>query len=331
MQTKLAPVKIHVIAVSFAAAVGLLSHFATAQNLVADPADSMRFEAQAIPSNASAADILNNTTVNPNQTATNPTSQPAPGKPLVYQMPKANAQKDDGKNPMDQIMQMMGGSPAAKKAAAQTEAGFNAPGVCLECESIKNNGMQKIDLDNIPGYVSLKDNPYLSDKEKCYAEQLLPRAKQHVQRKYGNRNFSGGDCARGVRESLDLAGFDKSNQGLGHAIAYHGRGGNGSLSKLGFRLISGMTEASAPPGAVLVYAGPRSNAYLTGGAKNDGTGNTLGHVTIKGEDGYFYTDGKTRSGAGSNRTLVGVYVMSKCTNCTDEVIKQCQNRDGGHK
>lgn len=197
---------------------------------------------------------------------------------------------------------------------------------CLECQKAFDN-MPKIDTSKIPGWVSLNNDSRLSDTEKCYSSILLNNAKDYVRNTYGNRGKSGGACARGVRGSLDEAGMNRGG-GLGNAIDFQT---SGALDALGFRNVmdGSMTPDNAPVGSVLVFAGPKTDEYLRNPADCSATGTYVGHVTIKGDDGYFYTDGRTAQPAVANRRLVGVFVMSKCTKCPKSMKDQCAARPGG--
>lgn len=344
---KLASVKLPVIAVSIA----FSSHFATAQGLTATPSDSMQFEEsseytqQALTPDSTAVDALNLTTVNPNQAPVPAQGTPVPGQPVVYGsvIPKAaNGNKSKDKNPMDQVMQMMGGggngASTAKKSQssfgtpseqASTAAAFTPPGIdCPECnKTIRNGSPNKIDIEKAADFSKIDGNPSLSEKEKCFAKYTAGQVMEDFPKtQWRHRTRSGGDCALGVRTLLDMAGLKKSGTTLGHAIHYHGRN---TLRPLGYRQLAGVTEENAPPGAILVYKGPKSPQYLAGKIGSDGTGTTLGHVTIKGADGKFYTDGKTSRGAGANRDLVGVYVMSTCLQCKPAVKSRCEGAGGG--
>jgi hypothetical protein len=347
--TKLASVKIAAIVVSLL----LPSQFATANEVTASPADSLNFKpaaattSQTISPNATPSDILNMTTVKPYQAPTNiPGQIPAQntGKPLSWQSPyakKANAKKDDSQNQMmQQLGQMLSGgsgnsaqksSPTAAYADnSKTEAGF-----CYECQYGQHNGTSGLDMNKVSGYVNADSIKDMSEKEKCYAKYLegaLPDALRETP--FAGRTHSGGQCARGVRMILSNAGMSKKGQSLGNAIEYAsgrdvgvGNRGDGSLKRLGFRKLEGYTAATAPAGAVLVFGGPKSKDYMAGRVSSDGTGTTLGHVTIKGRDGY-YTDGKTTNAAGMRRYLVGVYVMSACTNCNQNVKNRCEEVGG---
>jgi hypothetical protein len=329
------------------------SQFATANEVSATPADSLNFKpaavttSQTISPGAGPSEILNMTTVKPYQApAAVPGQIPGtvPGQPLMWQPPnqkKSNAKKDDSQSQkmMQQLGQMLGGgsgnsaqksSPAAAYADnSKTEAGF-----CYECTYGQHNGTSGLDMNKVSGYVNADSITDMNEKEKCYAKYLegeLPDALAHTP--FAGQTHSGGQCAKGVRMLLTNAGLSKG-QSLGNAVEYAsgkdigvGNRGAGSLARLGFRKLEGYTAANAPAGAVLVFGGPKSKDYMAGRVGSDGTGTTLGHVTIKGRDGY-YTDGKTTNPAGQRRYLVGVYVMSTCANCNPNVKARCEGAGG---
>lgn len=177
-----------------------------------------------------------------------------------------------------------------------------------------------------------------SKREKCYGEVILKAAKENVRRRFGNRSYSGGVCAYGVRTSLQRAGVNRVGS-LGDAIKYHKQSSRheGTLAQLGFvnEISKYKSAKNAPPGAVLVYGGPYSDRLLRNPGRyysrsgrivrrhGGSAGDYVGHVTIKGDDGRYYTDGRTRNPAIANRHLVGIYVLKECKSCTAEVKRKC--------
>lgn len=169
-----------------------------------------------------------------------------------------------------------------------------------------------------------------SEKEKCYGQVILKAAKKHVETRYANRSYSGGRCAFGVRNSLQKAGVNRVGA-LGHAIEYYKRSTrtSGTLGQLGFvnEISKYKTAAKAPPGSVLVFKGPKTAEYLANPGRHNARGKTtgryVGHVTIKGDDDYYYTDGRTVNPAVAERTLVGIFVMKECKSCKQDVINKC--------
>jgi|GEM_PF-2607917 uncharacterized protein YgiM (DUF1202 family) len=177
-----------------------------------------------------------------------------------------------------------------------------------------------------------------SSKEQCYAGVILKNAKEVVRKQFKNRSHSGGICATGVKLSLRAAGVT-SRGSLGDAITYYKKNSTtpGTLSELGFvnEISKYKTAAKAPPGSVLVFSGPYTDKFLKnpwhyygkGGKlirRHGGTaGSYVGHVTIKGDDGRYYTDGRTKSPAIANRKLVGIFVMKECKECGGEIRRQC--------
>lgn len=350
--TKLASVNLPVIAVSLL----FSSHFATAKDLAVGAAESMSFQpsAQTVPATATPNEFLNSLTVAPPGTVpaaglpgqTGTALGAAAGKPLTWGVPKKSpaGKKDDQNNQMAQQLGNMlgggapgGGSPSGTGRRpfandnSKTEAGF-----CYECQFGQHNTPGGFGMDKVSGYVNADSVKEMSEKEKCYAKYLegeLPEALAKTP--FASRTSSGGKCALGVRMILGNAGMSRKGEVLGNAIEYADRkdlgvsnAQDGSLRKLGFRKLEGFTAQTAPAGAVLVYGGPRSKDYMAGKIGSDDTGTTLGHVTIKGRDG-FYTDGKTTNPAGMRRYLVGVYVMSTCTNCDAKVKARCDSAGDG--
>lgn len=150
-----------------------------------------------------------------------------------------------------------------------------------------------------------------TQREACYRNHLLQVAKTQVSRWYGNRDHSIGDCAKGVRSIMGVAGMNPLGA-LGDA--YHFKR-DGKLKQLGFKDIyyPGMRPDQAPPGAILIFRGPLT--YETNGVLpprrsrgGRGAGNWVGHVSIKGDNGFYYTDGRTSYPAVGNRFLAGVFV-----------------------
>lgn len=166
-----------------------------------------------------------------------------------------------------------------------------------------------------------------SEREECYRLHLLSVAKQKVAAWYGNRGHSVGYCARGVRQMMTAAGMNPIG-GLGDA--YHWKR-DGKLKQLGFKDIyyPGMQPWQAPPGAILIFRGPMTmatNGYLP--RKRDrprgmSAGNWVGHVTIKGDNGYYYTDGRTLDPAVKNRFLAGVFVPDSGAMFSPWVKQKC--------
>ncbi len=122
----------------------------------------------------------------------------------------------------------------------------------------------------------------------CAELLILAAAKKNVAQRFGNAPESGGRCAYGVRTSLELSRVGGVDAGLGNAIDYLD-----SLPPHGF-VDSGVRDPNAAvPGSVIVFSGPYSARYLATGHYGIPAGDWLGHVTIKGDDGYYYTDGRT--------------------------------------
>lgn len=155
----------------------------------------------------------------------------------------------------------------------------------------------------------------------CVRNEILKSAKSVVRRLFGNRPRSKGVCALGVRKILDHAGVN-NGAGLGHAVDYHSKG---VLQRKGFVNKIGTYNAfNAPPGAILVFKGPNTASYLRTGRMARPYGNYVGHVTVKGDDGRYYTDGRTADPAIANRTLVGVYVPEDMSRMPASIRRKCQ-------
>jgi hypothetical protein len=215
----------------------------------------------------------------------------------------------------------------------QLEAAFTGSGKCPYPDGRCNKGMHNAGLQAFPKNVAglEGEGKFHSAAEACYSNQLLETARHIVRNRYGNQSASAGRCAVGVRTSIAAAGiYGGGSQGPG-AINYQG----GVMKAFGFEnfIKEYPTPQSAPPGAVLIFAGPQSDRYLTRGY-NDGTGNTLGHITIKGDskhgDDWYYTDGRTKQPAvgwpksTTRRRLVGVWLMQKCTStCSKQLREKC--------
>jgi hypothetical protein len=126
----------------------------------------------------------------------------------------------------------------------------------------------------------------------CAERTILLAAKKNVAQKYGNSPVSGGYCAMGVRTSLQLSRVGRVTDGLGNAIDYLR-----TIKPHGFVDSGGRDPRKAAPGAILVFSGPHTPDYLKNGRYGKPAGDWLGHVTIKGDDGRYYTDGRTREPA----------------------------------
>lgn len=146
----------------------------------------------------------------------------------------------------------------------------------------------------------------------CALKKIISAAKTDVRIRWGNRPAGRGLCAKGVRLSLQRSEVGDIKTGLGNAIDFISRLKGFGYIDTGIRNIS-----KAPAGAVLVFDGPLSKQYLRTGVMRKPYGNYVGHVTIKGNDGFYYTDGKTLDPAigwsrtrnlAKRRNLVGVMI-----------------------
>jgi hypothetical protein len=183
----------------------------------------------------------------------------------------------------------------------------------------------------IPSHAAgLDAGNYHSAQEACYSRELLNAAKANVADRFGNRPHSKGKCAYGVRTSINRAGI--YGGALGNAVDYQVYGKAASIGMKNFINEYGDDMSKIPAGAVLVFAGPHLNEYLRTGYEGPrgSKGQWLGHVTIKGDDGKFYTDGREDHPAlgwpknKSRRRLVGVYLMQQCTSsCSPRLRAKC--------
>jgi hypothetical protein len=151
----------------------------------------------------------------------------------------------------------------------------------------------------------------------CAEKIVLKAAKSVVATKFDNRPMSVGKCAMGVRMSLEKSKVGGITDSLNNAIDFLQ-----NLKAYGFTDSGLRDPLKAPPGAIIIFDGPDSKKYLkTGHYSKLRPGDYLGHVTIKGDDGYYYTDGRTRkpavgwSTASKNvmhvRNVVGIYVPNE--------------------
>lgn len=195
----------------------------------------------------------------------------------------------------------------------ETEATFRCKDGSCKSGTHKDESTKPIEAQNT--YTS-------SQKEACYRDYLLSVAKSKVKNWYGNRPYSAGACAYGVRRILQAAGMNPIG-GLGNAIDYkiYGR-----MKSLGFKNIyhPGMRPEDAPRGAVLVFSGPYTDQYHGRIPRWARAGDFVGHVTIKGEPGgYYYTDGRTSKPAVRRRYLAAVYVPDDVSRFSSYVRRKC--------
>ncbi len=126
----------------------------------------------------------------------------------------------------------------------------------------------------------------------CAERVILLAAKKNVAAHFGNSPVSHGFCAMGVRSSLQASKVGGVTDALGSAIDFLR-----TLRPHGFVDTGDRDPRHVPPGSVLVFSGPRTPAYLKNGHFGRPAGDWLGHVTIKGDDGRYYTDGRTKEPA----------------------------------
>jgi hypothetical protein len=216
-------------------------------------------------------------------------------------------------------------APQPAAADVETEAT-----VCQTCAAVPIPRPRPKDLRIDPAHIAgttTENRAPASTGNACLRKAILEAAQNNVRRRYGNRPYSAGMCAQGVRLSLNASGVIRSG-GMGDAVSWHL---SGALRHQGFENIinKGFTAANAPPGAVLIFRGPATDMTRVNGGlpsrrarRGRGAGNWVGHVTIKGErPGRYYTDGRTEAPAIARRTLVAVYVPVKCVNCRGAAAK----------
>lgn len=227
--------------------------------------------------------------------------------------------------------------PVVTKEEAKTEAQPPCP-TCTSGTPTRTTP-DKIDPSKVAGEAPKNAPDSTSD---CMRKVLLEKAKKVAKRIYGNRGYSGGKCGQGVGYMLHQAGLSP-DFAIGDAISWHNAG---YLKKLGFENIMtpNMTPETAPPGAVLIFRGPKTDMnHYNGGLppkrpkklrRGLSAGNWVGHVTIAGEkpqkkneNKWYYTDGRTEEPAVRNRTLVAVYIPVTCgANCSGEARACTENK-----
>lgn len=160
----------------------------------------------------------------------------------------------------------------------------------------------------------------------CARQTVLVTAKATVKKIYGNRPNSGGYCATGVRQILVASHVGGVTGGIGNAIDYMY-----NLKDYGY-VDTGIRDVTkAPAGSILVFNGPNTALYLKNGTMKRPYGNYVGHVAVKGDDGFYYTDGRTAEPAigwsgdknvSKMRNLVGVFVPGEA------LVKQWSGKCG---
>jgi len=149
----------------------------------------------------------------------------------------------------------------------------------------------------------------------CAQKIILAAAKQYERSHYDDRPESGGTCAFGVNRELTASHIGGISGGFGEGAVDFTIG----LPAHGYVDTGLRDPKTAPPGSVIVFAGPKSALYLrTGEQEGSSAGTWAGHVTIKGDDGYYYTDARTKAPAvGWNiasvniahvRNVIGIYI-----------------------
>jgi hypothetical protein len=210
---------------------------------------------------------------------------------------------------------------------------FATKETCPEC-----NKDPRIDTSKIGGmsYPSKTYKGPLSDGQ-C---AVLASAKKKAPR----RSFSAGFCGEWVQKILNdtektYPGFNRTpipgagggrypiatnfSEGFGGKTDISGKqtiNGTGFLDRNGWTKLSVSRPEEAPPGSVIIFRGPkdpfgykdsrnpRNNlpAYVPGMRP---AGDWVGHVTIKGDDGLWYTDGRTpMASPAQDRTFVAAFM-----------------------
>jgi hypothetical protein len=250
---------------------------------------------------------------------------PAPASPSTFDQPGLTSQ---GSNPMSNAPVPL---PKSRPAIAEPDNQLHA-GIIPGCpDGTCAKGPHRNPATPIPSKVAgLDDGTYHSAQEKCYSQALVAAAKVNVASRYGNRPKSAGLCALGVRTSINRAGIYGGS--LGNAVDYQARGKAAAIGFKNYISEYGNDMSRIPAGAILVFAGPQTATYLRTGYEGPrgGKGTFLGHVTIKGDDGRYYTDGRTVNpaigwpGDKATRRLVGVYLMQQCTaSCSSSLRQRC--------
>lgn len=192
--------------------------------------------------------------------------------------------------PVSLVKPFTGVSPA-DYSTTKLEGQVNQP--CLTCQA-----QQKLEHIPLPkarpkiGAMHAASKSYngpLSDGQ-C---AMLMAAKQIAP----HRDYSVGLCGIGVSNIIAgverrYPGFDNPRVPLSgrYPVATpYSKGFEGFLRDRNWTPVSNLDDA--PPGTVVIFRGPYSGANYRVG--NYPAGNWVGHVTVKGDDGLWYTDGRT--------------------------------------
>ena len=138
-----------------------------------------------------------------------------------------------------------------------------------------------------------------------------------------------GTCAYGVRRSLQASKVGDVTDGLGNAVDFLAK-----LKARGF-VDTGIRDPNkAPTGAVIILSGPKTPEYFRTGRMYRPYGTYVGHVTIKGDDGFYYTDGRTRevgTGWSGGRNRAGVRNVLAIMVPGEEVVSEFAGQCPGMK
>ena len=122
----------------------------------------------------------------------------------------------------------------------------------------------------------------------CALKKIVKAVKKTTAEQFGNHPYSSGRSAFGVRLGLQASRVGSIENSLGNAVDYVAQ-----LPPRGFVDLKTRDLNSAPAGSVIVFSGPKTAAYLKTGIMSRPYGGSVGHVTIKGNDRFYYSDGRT--------------------------------------
>src|SRR3989338_4874862 len=121
----------------------------------------------------------------------------------------------------------------------------------------------------------------------CAGDKIADAVKKVVKTKYGNRAVSRAQSPKGVKAALESEMIVPRDTIRGNAIDYVN-----ILPKHGFVLPPSRDVAKAPPGAIIVFKGSKSDEYLKTKKMRRPYGIWVGDITIKGGDGFYYADAR---------------------------------------
>lgn len=189
-------------------------------------------------------------------------------------------------------------SSTANPSDTDTEGGY-----CEKCHEppIADDGGKL--LRRVQGVAKAIGGLFLNNTLSCAQKAPLKAAKRVAP----HRSFSIGTCGPGVQRIIASAeraipGFDNP------PVPTSGRyppNFIGWLRNRGWDQLDGIhNEKDAPPGTVIIFRGPgKFKDYH----KQPGAGYWVGHITIKGDDGLWYTDGRTPHAHIPNRFFLAAF------------------------